>query len=71
MTPNYRPINTIDIYFFQCGDRFHMSASAVCRRQMLTYKKGPRTERIKIFLKAVDPHNIGIQMNREKHNYEI
>ena len=27
----------------------------VCRRQIPTYKDGPRTERIKIFLAVVDP----------------
>ena len=29
--------------------------SDVCRRQILTYKDGPRTERSIVFLKAVDP----------------
>ena len=29
----------------------------VCRRQILTYKDGPRTERIKIFLMVVDPQH--------------
>ena len=32
-----------------------MSESDVCRRQILTYKDGPRTERIKIFIMAEDP----------------
>ena len=32
-----------------------MSESDVCGRQILTYKVGPRTERIEIFLIAVDP----------------
>ena len=31
------------------------SESDVWRRQILTYKAGPRTERINIFLTAVDP----------------
>ena len=30
--------------------RFHTSESDVYRRQILTYKDGPRAERIKIFL---------------------
>ena len=33
-------------YFFQCGDRLHTSESDVYRRQILTYKDGPRTERV-------------------------
>ena len=33
--------------FFQCGDRLYTSESDVCRRQILTYKDGPRTERVK------------------------
>ena len=32
---------------------------------MLTYKDGPRTERIKIFLTVVD-HNTGIKINRKE-----
>ena len=35
--------------------RIYTSESDVCRRQILTYKDGPRTERIKIFLMVVDP----------------
>ena len=38
---------------FQYGDRFYTSESDVCRRQILTYKDDPRTERIKIFLMAI------------------
>ena len=34
-----------------------MSESDVCRCQILKYKDGPRTERIKIFLMAVDPEH--------------
>ena len=37
------------IQTFQRGDRLYTSASDVCRRQMLTYKDGPRTGRIKYF----------------------
>ena len=33
---------------FQRGDRLYTSESDVCRRQILTYNDGPRTERIKI-----------------------
>ena len=32
-----------------------MSEPAVGRIQILTYKDGPRTERMKIFIMAVDP----------------
>ena len=38
---------------FQCWDRLY--TSDVCGRQILTYKDGPRTERIKIFIIVVDP----------------
>ena len=33
-------------YFFQCGDRLYTSDYDVCRRHILTYKDGPRTERV-------------------------
>ena len=33
------------------------SAWTVCRRQIRTYKDGPRTERIKIFITAVNPYH--------------
>ena len=39
---------------FQCGNRLYTSESDVCRRQILTYKDGPRTERIKIFIMNID-----------------
>ena len=39
-------------YPHQRGDRFY---SSECRRQILTYKDDPRTERIKICIMAVDP----------------
>ena len=32
--------------FFQRGDRLYTSESDVYRRQILTYKDGPRTERV-------------------------
>ena len=38
---------------FQCADRLYTSESDVYRRQILTYKDDPRTERMKIM--AVDP----------------
>ena len=47
------------------GERLYTSESDVCRRQILTCKDGPRTERIKIFLTPLT-HNIGIQMNLEE-----
>ena len=43
------------IQTFQRGDRLYTSESDVCRRQILAYKDGPRTERINIFLMAVYP----------------
>ena len=39
-------------------DRLYKSESAVYRRQILTYKDGPRTERIKIFLMVADPYHV-------------
>ena len=43
-------------YFFQCGDRLYTSESAVYRRQILTRKDGPRTERVNVGTTAVDPY---------------
>ena len=40
---------------FQRGDRLYTSESDVCRRQILTYKDGLRTEINIAFLLAVDP----------------
>ena len=40
---------------FHREHRLYTSASDVCRRQMLTYKDDPRTEKIKIFITAADP----------------
>ena len=40
---------------FQRGDRLYTSESDVCRRQIMTYKDGLHTERIKTFITAVDP----------------
>ena len=34
------------IILFQCGDILYTSESDVSRRQILTYKDGPRTERV-------------------------
>ena len=42
-------------YPFKREDRLYKSESDVCRRQILTYKDGPCTERIQIFLVAIDP----------------
>ena len=36
-------------------DSFHFTSESDVRHQILTYKDGPRTERIQIFLIAVDP----------------
>ena len=40
---------------FERGDRFYTSEFDVSRRQILTYKDGPHTEKIAIFLTAVNP----------------
>ena len=41
-------LRSLEIFqFFQCGDRLYTSESDVYRRQILTYKDGPRTERVK------------------------
>ena len=37
------------------GDRLYTSESDVCGRQILTYKDGPRAERIKTFRMVLDP----------------
>ena len=34
--------------FFPCGDRLYTSESDVYRRQILTYKDGPRAVRVKL-----------------------
>ena len=39
-----RPLEIFN--FFQCEDRLYTSESDVYRRQILTYKDGPRTERV-------------------------
>ena len=39
----------------QCGNRLHTSKSDVRRRQILTYKGGPRAGRIKIFIMTIYP----------------
>ena len=40
-----RPL--VIFHFFQCGDRLYTSECDVYRRYILTYKDGPRTERVK------------------------
>ena len=40
-----RPLDVF--YFSQCGYRLYMSEFDVHRRQILTYKDGPSTERVK------------------------
>ena len=48
----------------------YTSESAVCRRQILTCKDGPRTERIKIFLMAIVLcNNLGIQMKQKEQRH--
>ena len=36
-------------------DRLYTSESDVCRRQILMYGDGPSTERIIVFIMAIDP----------------
>ena len=43
-----------------------MSASDVCRRQILTSKDDLSAERIKTFIMVVDPYFGGIQMSRKE-----
>ena len=43
--------------FFQRGDDFYTSESDVYRRQILTYKDGPRTERVNILGTKQDEFN--------------
>ena len=44
--------------FHEClikrGDRLYTPESDVYRRQILTYKDGPRSESIKLFIMAID-----------------
>ena len=40
--------------FFHCG--LYTPESDVCRRQFLTYKDDPRTERVKILFFLFQPH---------------
>ena len=48
-------VRPLEIFpFFLRRDRLHTSESEVCRRQIQTYKEGPRAERVKIFIMAVD-----------------
>ena len=50
----------------ESGFRPLLCTSDVCRRQILTTKVDPRTVKVEIFLMAVDPYYIGIQMNWEE-----
>ena len=45
------------IYLFNRVTVFYRSESDVCRRQIMTYKDGPRHEIIKIVIMAVDPQH--------------
>ena len=47
-----------------------MSESDVCRRQILPYKDGPRTKRIKIFLISVDPQH-RYSNEAERADYDV
>ena len=44
---DYASTGIINLLLFQCGDRLYTSESDVNRRQILTYKIGPRAERVK------------------------
>ena len=44
--PWYGSTTIINILLFQCGDWLYTSESGVYRRQILTYKDGPRAERV-------------------------
>ena len=44
--------------FFQCWDLLYMSEPDVYRRQVLRYKDGPRTERVKVAPKKVQADGI-------------
>ena len=59
------------LLFFQCGDRFYTSESDVYRRQILTYKDGPCTERLlDVFI--IHIHIPKDEINRASHeNYYI
>ena len=48
----------INISFFQCGDRLYTSESDVYRRQILTCKDGPRTERVNRRRRDVHPMSV-------------
>ena len=48
-----RPLEII--LLLQCGDRLSTSESDAYIRQILTYIDDPRTGRIKIFIKVIDP----------------
>ena len=49
-------LRPVDIFkFFQCRDRLYTSESAVHRRQILTYKDGPHTERVKYTILLTAP----------------
>ena len=52
---NFKDTTEQSLQRFQRGDRLYTSESDVCRRQILTYKDSPRTERTKIIIIAVDP----------------
>ena len=47
----------LKIHPFSARDRLCVSASDVCRRQMLTHKDAPRTERINRCMITVDPQH--------------
>ena len=42
-----RPLEQLLFKLLQCGDRLYTSESDVYRRQIMTYKDGPRAERFK------------------------
>ena len=46
------------VNFFQCGDRLYASESDVYRRQVLTYKDGPRAVRVKPTLAKAEQNKL-------------
>ena len=47
LSDSFEYLRPLELFqFFQCGDCLYTSESDVYRRQIMTYKDGPRTERV-------------------------
>ena len=46
LSASFEYAHYINILLFRCGYSLYTSESDVCRRQILTYKDGPRAERV-------------------------